>query len=89
MLTVLAELSEEMTADDLLRAARLSPVSWSQRLAYLLELVDHGELAQALRPHVQEHARSYTPLRRAAGVAGAERIPSLKLVVNAEVEPDE
>ena len=87
--TVLAELSEEMTAGDLLRAARLSPVSWSQRLVYLLELVGRGGLAQALRPYVQEHAQSYTPLRRAAGVAGAERIPSLKLIVNAEVEPDE
>lgn len=87
--TVLAELAEEMAADELLQVARLSPVSWSQRLGYLLELFGRGELARALWPFVATHARSYTPLRRATGVAGARRIPKWKLIVNVEVEPDQ
>lgn len=87
--TVLSELAEEMVSDKLLKAARLSPVSWSQRLGYLLEVVGQGELAHALRPFVGEHARSYTPLRRATGIAGAKRITSWKLIVNVEVEPDQ
>ena len=87
--TVLAELSEEMDADNLLEAAELSPVSWSQRLGHLLELVGQEELAHALAPFVLENARSYTPLRRAASIAGGERNPRWKLIVNVDVELDE
>ena len=35
------------------------------------------------------HAQSYTPLRRAAKIAGGKRNPRWKLIVNVEVEPDE
>lgn len=87
--TVVSELAEEMAADLLLGAAQISPVSWSQRLGYLLELVGQGELAKALEPFVQQQARSYTPLRRAAGIASATRVARWKLIVNVEVEPDE
>jgi predicted transcriptional regulator of viral defense system len=87
--TVLSDLAEEMAANKLLEAARLSPLSWSQRLGYLLELVGQGKLTQALGPYVREHARSYTPLRRAASIAGARRISSWKIIVNVEVEPEQ
>ena len=87
--TVLSELAEEMAFDKLIEAAQISPVSWSQRLGYLLELVGQVELAQALGPFVAKHARSYTPLRRAMNIAGTKRIPSWKLIVNVEVEPDQ
>lgn len=86
--TVLAELAEEMDADRLLDVARLCPVSWSQRLGFLLELVGQGDLAQAIAPFVCERARSYTPLRRAGSTIGAEREPRWKLVVNVELEPE-
>ncbi len=86
--TVLSELAEEMDAGKLLEAAHLSPVSWSQRLGYLFELLGQGNLARALAPFVQQQARSYTPLRRAASTVGAKRKPSWKLIVNADVEPD-
>ena len=86
--TVLSELAEEIDACKLLEAAGLSPVSWSQRLGYLLELVGQSALAQKLAPFVEEHARSYTPLRRAASIAGAERNRSWRLVVNVDVDPD-
>lgn len=87
--TVLSELSEEMSASKLPEAARLCPVSWSQRLGHLLELVGQEELAGALGPFVKKNARSYTPLRRAANIAGGKRNPRWKLIVNVEVEPDE
>ncbi len=87
--TVLSELSEEMTASKLPEAARLCPVSWSQRLGHFLELIGQEDLAQALAPFVLENARSYTPLRRAANIAGGKRNPRWKLIVNVEVEPDE
>lgn len=87
--TILSELSEEMAADRLFEAARLCPVSWSQRLGYLLDLAKQEDLAQALVPFVIEKARSYAPLRRAANIAGGKRNTRWKLIVNVEVEPDE
>ncbi len=78
-----------MGADELLGVAKLCPVSWSQRLGYLLELVGQEAMAATLSPFVAENARSYTPLRRAADIAGAEREARWKLIVNVEVEPDE
>ena len=85
--TVLSELAEELNIDRLLEAAELSPVSWSQRLGFLLERVQRAELAQALRPFVVARAKSYIPLRRSAGRAGPQ-LPDWKLIVNVEVEPD-
>jgi predicted transcriptional regulator of viral defense system len=87
--TVLADLSEEMDAKKLVEAARLSPVGWSQRLGYLLELVERQDLADALAPFVEKCARSYTPLRRAEDLAGTERSPKWKLLINIDVDPDE
>jgi predicted transcriptional regulator of viral defense system len=87
--TVLRDLAEEMDAEELVEAARLSPVSWSQRLGYLLDRVEESDLAQELAPFIKVRARSYTPLRRAASSAGARRDATWKLIVNVDVEPDE
>jgi predicted transcriptional regulator of viral defense system len=86
--TVTAELAEGIDAAKLLEAARLSPVGWSQRLGYLLELVGRKDLAKTLEPFVEEQAKSYTPLRRAAAIASAKRSAKWKIIINAEVEPD-
>ena len=86
--TVLSELADVLDAGKLLEVARLSPVSWSQRLGYLLMMIGHGTLAGALSPYVHKRAKSWTPLRRAASAAGARRDPSWRLILNAEVEPD-
>lgn len=86
--TVLLELAEELEEDKLLQAAQLSPVSWSQRLGYLLELVGQAERARTLGPFVQENARAYAPLRRAAGTSGAKRSKRWKLIINDKVDPD-
>jgi len=83
--TVLRELAEEMEAGLLVQTAALSPVSWSQRLGYLLELVQRADLAHALAPFVRDHARSYTPLRRAARTTGAHRNRTWKVIINVDV----
>jgi predicted transcriptional regulator of viral defense system len=87
--TVLSELSEEMSGDKLLEAAKLCPASWSQRIGFLLELVGQENLARTLEPFVTKNARSYTRLRRSAAISGANRNPRWKLIINVEVEPDE
>ena len=86
--TILSELAEELKADLLIEAAQLSPISWSQRLGYILDLTGHHELAKELLLFIQNHARSFTPLRRAAKVAHAERNHDWKLIVNVEIETD-
>jgi predicted transcriptional regulator of viral defense system len=86
--TVLGELVEKIDADRLVAAAELSPVGWSQRLGYLLEVLEEPDLATALSPFVEQHARSYIPLRRAQSVSGATRCAAWKVIVNADVEPD-
>jgi len=82
--TVVAELAEGLDAGRLLDVARLSPISWSQRLGYLLELVGREELARTIEPFVRDQAKSYTPLRRAAAIASAKRSAKWKLIINAE-----
>ncbi len=86
--TIVGELAEGLDAGKLLEVARLSPISWSQRIGYILELVGRDDLARPLQPFVEEQAKSYAPLRRAAAVAPAKRSARWKLIVNAEVEPD-
>lgn len=84
---VLRELAEEIDAAKLPAAAELSPASCAQRLGYLLELIEQSALAQALRPFVAVNAQSDIPLRRSAGRAGPQ-LPTWKVIVNVEVEPD-
>jgi hypothetical protein len=86
--TVLAELAEEIDAEKLVEAAELSPVGWSQRLGYLLELAGEESLVEGIGAFVDTWARSYAPLRRAAPIAGAHRVARWKLIVNVDVEPD-
>ena len=86
--TVLRDLAEEMTTERLGKVAKLSPISWSQRLGYLLERVGESDFARALRHFVAVRARSFTPLRRAADRFGAERNTAWKLILNVEIEPD-
>lgn len=86
--TVLGELVEAMTAQALVEVAQTSPVSWAQRLGYLLERLGKEALAAALDPVVREMARSDTPLRRAKRAAGGRRNARWRLIVNTDVEPD-
>lgn len=87
--TVLEELCEEMTPGRLIEAAKLNPVGWSQRLGYLLDLANEKGLADALLPFVTENVNSYIPLRRSEDVTGASRNARWKVIVNADVEPDQ
>ena len=47
--TVLAELAEHIDPERLVVAAKTAPVSWAQRLGYLLELVGAGASAESLK----------------------------------------
>lgn len=86
--SVIAGLAGSMDPQDLVRVARLCPVSWSQRLGWLLELMGHTKLTEGLAVFVQQRAHSFTPLRRAAPLNNGRRNRKWMLIVNADVEPD-
>jgi len=86
--TILSELAEQIDASELAGAATTAPITWVQRLGYILELVDAEKAAAGLREFVQGHAREYTMLIPGSDDGASTRSPQWKLVVNAELEPD-
>ena len=60
--TILSELAEVMDPNNLLAAAETAPVTWAQRLGYLLESVDAGETVGPLKDYVQSYAKRTTAL---------------------------
>ena len=86
--TILSELAGEIDPEALVTVAVTAPITWIQRLGYILELVDQAATAECIQTYVYEHARQYTML--APGHKGAEsrRASNWKLIVNAELNPD-
>jgi len=86
--TVVAELAPGLDAARLVAECRRCPVSWAQRLGFLLDRADARELAEALVPFVAEQATTWSPLVRSVSRRGAKRDVRWRLLVNAEVDPD-
>ena len=86
--TVLSELASEIDVSALIKAAATAPITWVQRLGYMLELVDAENPAAGLREYVDQHAREYTTLIPGRKNAGGQRLQDWKLVINAGLEPD-
>lgn len=86
--TVLGELAIEIDPTLLAQAAPTAPITWVQRLGYLLERVEAGNVAADIKAYVADHAREYTPLVPGLGTESGRRVPGWKLIVNADVEPD-
>jgi predicted transcriptional regulator of viral defense system len=86
--TILAELADEIDAAALMQAAATAPITWVQRLGYMLELVEAQDKAAGIKEHVGEHAREYTLLIPGADQEAGQRLQDWKLIVNAELEPD-
>lgn len=86
--TILAELAEQIEPDKLVTAARTAPVTWAQRLGYLMALVGAGEQAAPLKNYVKDEARQTIPLLPGADRENRRRDADWKLFVNADVEPE-
>ncbi len=61
--TVLAELADRLDRDKLAALARSAATSSTQRLGWLLELVEHHRLAQPLASYISEERPPAAPLR--------------------------
>ena len=86
--TVLAELSDSLSLEDLFEVAKLSPTPWAQRLGYLLERVGAEPKASSLARFVERMATEITPLFPGRTIVGARRDARWKLHVNVEVESE-
>lgn len=83
---VLVDLAEAIEGGKLLVAARLCPITWVQRLGYLLDLSGREELSTTLVDHVREQAPALAPLVRSQSMTGTPRAERWNLAVNASVE---
>lgn len=86
--TVILDLADNLNPEKLVEAAVLSPLSWSQRLGYILETYGERKLADKLFSHVRKTVSTYVPLRRALPLKGLRRCSKWKLIVNSEMEPE-
>jgi predicted transcriptional regulator of viral defense system len=86
--TVLAELAESLDAAKLAAIADLSPVAWSQRLGYLLELVGVAGLAEGLAEFIDARNPVTVPLSPSQPHKGVRQDSRWRLLPNEQVEPE-
>ena len=86
--TMLSELTERIDPDLLAIAARTAPVSWAQRLGYLLERIGAADKTALLKAHVRRLARDIALLLPAGSRDHAPRSAGWRLRINVEVEAE-
>lgn len=86
--TILIELAESIDPKRLAEVAELSPVSYAQRLGYLLELVGEKDLAAPLADYISKKRAVTTALIPRKSMKGTTKDRRWQLYVNADVEPD-
>lgn len=86
--TVLYELAEQIDPQKLVAAAYSAPMTWSQRLGYLLEQVGEHERVSLLKEHVKTRARQTISLLPRSGHKQPQRDANWKIFVNAEIEAE-
>jgi len=85
--TVLTELAESLDAGKLASIADLSPIAWSQRLGYLLELIGKEGLAEGLAEYVKSKNAVPIPLSSSLPHKGFRQEPRWRLIPNEKLNP--
>jgi len=87
VLTVLQELSEKLTPDMLMQAAKSERnIAYLQRLGWLLEKAGRKGLTEKIATWLKEQKPRETPLDPSQDRKGFSRDPKWNVIVNAEVE---
>jgi predicted transcriptional regulator of viral defense system len=82
---VLADSAERMEAEALPLVASRSPLTWAQRLGYLLSLADTFHLPEPLAEYVRQRSPATTPLDPGQPIAWAPRDRCWRLIVNRKI----
>jgi predicted transcriptional regulator of viral defense system len=86
--TVLSELSESIDAVRLVGAAKLVPITWAQRVGYLIDAAGAKEKTSDLAAYVNSKSPVRASLSPGQAVKGAEMNKRWKLFLNTSVEAD-
>lgn len=86
--TVLTELVENINILQLAEVAALSPVAWTQRLGYLLELLGEKNKADLLAVSLHGSVFVPTPLLPGRTIKGSKKNSRWQVFINTDVEPD-
>ncbi len=86
--TILSELAERIDSRKLVAAAKTAPVTWAQRLGYLLERVGAGQTVGALKKYVEQASCRPALLLNESPGQGSHRAADWNLIVNADVEAE-
>ncbi|OGJ87042.1 MAG: hypothetical protein A2268_15125 [Candidatus Raymondbacteria bacterium RifOxyA12_full_50_37] len=83
---IIAELAESMKSDKLVTAAKACPISWVQRLGYILELVGAEDLKKVLASYVAKHAKAPALLDPYLRHTPTTYLRTWKLLLNKKVQ---
>ena len=86
--TILAELAEHIDGKDLIGIAEFSPVAWTQRLGYLLDLVGETKKTDDLADYIDRKNPVPTPLVPSQSFGGINQLKRWRILVNANVEAE-
>ncbi len=86
--TILSELAEKLDGDELRRIAELSPIAWTQRLGYLLELVGAQDKTESLAEYIVQKKPVVVPLVRSQPCRGIGSLKRWRMIVNTKVEAE-
>jgi predicted transcriptional regulator of viral defense system len=86
--TVLVELAEKIDSKRLVTAAKLSPITWVQRLGYVLDLVVKEDKTEDIAAYVKNKLPVRKPLMPSNKIKGTKMDSRWRVFVNAKVEAD-
>ncbi|SNB47473.1 type IV toxin-antitoxin system AbiEi family antitoxin [Geobacter sp. DSM 9736] len=86
--TILIELAECIDPKRLVEVAELSPVSYAQRLGYLLELLGEKDKVVQLAEYVRKKCPVPTALLPRLSIKGAAKDRQWQVYINTTIEPD-
>ncbi len=86
--TVLAGLAEKIDPIKIEKVADYSPISWAQRLGYLMDLVGVGDKAHSLLSYMQSKKPVPTPLARSKPHKGMKKDQRWQVLINTKVEAE-
>ena len=80
--------AEKVDEEKLVEAAAFSPIAWTQRLGYILDMLGETEKADRLSEYIKEKKPVRVPLMPALTIKGSKSNRRWQLLVNAHVEAD-
>ncbi len=86
--TVLTGLAGKLNPVKLMQVAYISPITWAQRLGYILDLINESNVGQPLAEYIEKRSPVRSPLLTSAPIRGAKMNRRWRIFVNAELEPE-